>query len=285
MRDRTKGSTHTERAPYAVSSCTPQRSSGPVAFSERQVRREEREAPPVSSSKASIGEQKMIYISQTSAELATKIAQGARYKLSDVLDGKRGIEAYKYTISTIPKEGWQRFFKGNLYRYRLENEDFDYVQIEKTAELYHRGPRLGVRRIVSRSNRLMAAFLHSDFIVKKDIYCFIPSGSTTVEDLWFYLGLLNSSIASYAYLSTHASAVKDDFRQVSLQGLRDLPIPLVGSNERRRIIQLTQRMQNPTTTEKTFEEYDEEIDSLFFSAFNLSTPERIAINEFLKREG
>lgn len=219
----------------------------------------------VSLDSTGLQKQRIVHVSQNSAVLAIKIMQTARCKLGDILDGKRGIEAYKYAISPTPKRGWLKFFKGNLYRYRVENEGFDYVQIETAAEPYHRGPRLGARRIVSRSNRLMATFLHDDFVVKKDIYCFIPSGPTTVDDLWFYLGLLNSSIISYAYLSAHASATKDDFRQVSLQGLRDLPVSSIGSNEYRRIVQLTQKMQSiKTLSERTFEEYEQEIDSLFF---------------------
>lgn len=40
-----------------------------------------------------------------------------------------------------------------------------------------------------------------------------------------------------------------------------------------------------TITEETLGEYDQEIDSLFFSAFSLSMSERTAVGEFLKREG
>ena len=47
------------------------------------------------------------------------------------------------------------------------------------------------------------------------------------------LAIFNSSLTSFLYLSRSTAAVKDDFRQVTLAGLRELPVTLPESPEQK----------------------------------------------------
>ncbi|MDY6775351.1 MAG: N-6 DNA methylase, partial [Halobacteria archaeon] len=83
------------------------------------------------------------------------------------------------------------------------------------------GERILIRRLVSRSDRLLGSMTDEFFISKKDTYIFktekLPPSSL--------LSLLNSSFLSWWHFNTELAASKDDFRQVTLSALRDLPIP------------------------------------------------------------
>jgi type I restriction-modification system DNA methylase subunit len=235
----------------------------------------------ISLSRANLGQEKILRVSQDSVDFAEKIDQSCKCRIDDILDSKRGIEAYKYSITQSRRKGWQRYFKGNVYRYNLDHQGYDYVQLEENSLRYHHGARLGVRRIVSRSNRLMAAFMGEDFVVKKDIYCFVLKEGTSEEDLWFYLALFNSSLMSYIYLSTYAAAQKDDFRQVTLQGLRNLPVPKVSKSKRKQLADLARKISESKVLEKD----EKKIDELIYAAFKLDKKEVEIVNEFLERKG
>ena len=81
--------------------------------------------------------------------------------------------------------------------------------------------RLLVRRLVSRDDRLLATHATDYFVSKKDVYIF----KSDVFDERLLLSLMNSSLLSWWHFNVEMSASKDDFRQVTLGGLRDLPLP------------------------------------------------------------
>ena len=68
----------------------------------------------------------------------------------------------------------------------------------------------------------MASAVVDTFVNKKDIYVF--KATTRGWDSHFLLASLNSRLLSFAYLEQDAAATKDDFRQTTLDGLRQLPI-------------------------------------------------------------
>jgi hypothetical protein len=87
--------------------------------------------------------------------------------------------------------------------------------------------RLLVRRLVSRGDRLLATYATDYFVSKKDVYIF----KSDVFDERVLLSLMNSSLLSWWHFNVEMSASKDDFRQVTLGGLRDLPLPEMSNTD------------------------------------------------------
>lgn len=148
-------------------------------------------------------------------------------KIGDVTRSAIGILASKYEIKDeASTKNYLPFFVGNVYRYQIEKSGFKYINFEKHLETdyvdYYSHPRILIRRIVSRSNRLMATCIKEKFVSKKDLYSFIIINSE--YDIHYILALLNSKLFSYLYLNQSALATKDDFRQTTLGEIRDLPV-------------------------------------------------------------
>src|SRR5207245_720980 len=128
-------------------------------------------------------------------------------RLVSVARLKRGIEAYQYEILSSPKStAWFPFFDGKVNRYSVTpSQERKFVQVSDAAAPLHVGERLVIRRLVSRSNRLMAARMDGHRVVKKDLYLLKKSSANSVPSLSFFLGILNSSLLSYLYLARSAS--------------------------------------------------------------------------------
>jgi hypothetical protein len=136
----------------------------------------------------------------------------------------------------------------------------------------------------SRANRLMAARMGFNAVVKKDLYVLKPADSNAPLDLRFVVGLLNSSLLSYVYLTRSAAAQKDDFRQVSLAGLRDLPYPknLSRSDE---ICELVETLERADLAEKERTKFDDLLDEIVFDLFGIDTPSRDEVHAFISARG
>jgi adenine-specific DNA-methyltransferase len=219
-----------------------------------------------------------IFVVPEVASILSRVTQRKKVLIEDILDAKRGIEAYKYQFSDSGGQGFTPFFTGNIYRYRQEGGASEYVAISRSEERFHSGPRLAVRRIVSRSNRLMATLLEDSFVVKKDVYTLI---GLPRDELLFVLGLLNSALLSYLIQGSYIAASKDDFRQVSLAALRGLPIPAVETREKKTIASCAENLlSDPKNSE-----LERRIDEVVFSAFGLSASQVSYVLSFLERNG
>lgn len=120
---------------------------------------------------------------------------------------------------------------------------------ERPSEAYFENDRVLIRRLVSRSDRLLGTFASDDFVTDKNVYVFKSESLTETNDIGkptldqsdngvkrlderFLLALLNSRFLSWWQFNVEMSASKDDFRQITLGGLRDLPLPpIVGWGE------------------------------------------------------
>jgi hypothetical protein len=177
--------------------------------------------------------------------------------LDNVVASTRGIEAYQYTFSNTiqsqPACHWEKFYEfgnttNNVYRYELILGNSKYVDLSKDLNRkssdgyyyldYFKGDRLLLRRIVSRQNMLMAAFTSEDFVVKKDLYCIKQRDNNYA--IKYVLALINSRFFAYIYLARSAAATKDDFRQVTLNDLRSLPVFPASDNEQKDIMKLVE---------------------------------------------
>ncbi len=156
----------------------------------------------------------------------------SRVLLGEITTSVRGILSNNPAdiASHQPVPDWLPFFDGEMSRYFIDEADqyilFGENLAEKpaSADVFH-GIRLLIRRLVNRQDRLMCVVAETPFVVKKDIYVFKP----TLESIHIYylLAVLNSALLSFVYLSQDVAATKDDFRQVTLAGLRNLPIPRI----------------------------------------------------------
>ena len=157
------------------------------------------------------------------ADLFGRVGDNAT-PLEKITSSKRGIEAYQFDVLSKPETGASPFFGGQVRRYAIQQSPNEtYVVVSARETTYHEGPRIWTRRIVSRANRLMSALTTRNFVVKKDIYVTKPNFDDPDKTATL-LAILNSSLMSFLYLSRSTAAVKDDFRQVTLAGIRELPI-------------------------------------------------------------
>jgi len=92
---------------------------------------------------------------------------------------------------------------------------------DDSARDYYTTPRVLIRRLISRDDRVMAMYETNDYVVKKDLNPFLRDGTT--ESLQYLLANLNSALHSYLYINQSSVALKDDFRQTTLTDLRELP--------------------------------------------------------------
>jgi hypothetical protein len=122
---------------------------------------------------------------------------------------------------------WRPFFVGDFDRYYIENPRLfilfgDNLKERPASFDIFTGSRILIRRLVNRQDRLMATVVKETFVNKKDIYIF----KVTVKNykIYYLLALINSLVLSFAYLESDIAATKDDFRQTTLDGLRNLPI-------------------------------------------------------------
>ena len=216
------------------------------------------------------------------ANLFNRISTSAT-TLGNIASSKRGIEAYRYKFLEHEAPDARPFFTGQLLRYEiLPSPAPAFVVLSGHDNSYHQGARILTRRIVSRANRLMSAFTDQDFVVKKDLYS-LKLRVEYPDRLTFLLGILNSSLMSFLYLSRSSSATKDDFRQVSLAGLRELPIRFPDEREDEvafvRLVKTRERQLDQADV------LDHQIDQFVYQIYGVADWEQKAIEEWLAQPG
>jgi len=221
--------------------------------------------------------------------------------MADVARMKRGV-LFDPSLLTRRKTGDNSFpyFEGDVYRYHLNHVVDRWVEYGPKMREYPRefhwfeGPRILLRRLVNRQQRLMACFLSERVITNKNLYV-VRSSSDVPER--FLLGILNSRLISRLYLSQVSQAAKDDFPQVTIRDILGLPFPLAalrtprGNAHRERMVDLVESMlalhrrlgtrrtqHDRTVTQRQIEAADRQIDRLVYELYGL-TEEEIAVVE------
>jgi len=175
--------------------------------------------------------------------------------VGDISESTRGVlvtdestESTSATTSIYYPESNESFQRFETIAPTME-VDWDLLD-EKPPYEYYEGDRVVIRRLVSRDDRLLGTFASEEFVTDKNTYIFksdslrdsdeigqmtLPSQVTDNDHQLvnekFLLGILNSSFISWWHLNVEMSASKDDFRQVTLTGLRDLPLPQIVEGE------------------------------------------------------
>ncbi len=202
--------------------------------------------------------------------------------LGKITSSKRGIAEYKFDILNKQVNGALPFFDGQVHRYNvsaLSGSKFVVVSERETA--FHQGVRLLTRRLVNRANRLSFARTNDDFVVKEAILP-IRANFDDPDKVAALLAILNSSLMSFLYLSRSTAAVKDDFRQVTLSGLRELPIIFPDT---RGMEELTELVSTRERQEDNVEDLDRQIDDIVYRTYGVTNAEQEAIATWLARSG
>ena len=149
--------------------------------------------------------------------------------------------------------------------------------------------RIVLRRLLTRKFRLQASFVKNTMITTDNVLNLVPQISDANSK--FALGVLNSKIISWYYVNISSIAQKDDFPQVHLAALKELPIPNSDVARHDRMVALVTQMldlntqlqdvkleHDKTRLSRQVEETDEAIDALVYELYGL-TAEEIKIVE------
>ena len=203
--------------------------------------------------------------------------------LDKIASSKRGIESYKYEVLKQKPPNASPFFTGRLRRYEiLPSPHQAFVVVNELDSPFHKGPRILTRRIVSRGNRLMSAATDEDFVVKKDLYS-LKIENEQRRRLAVLLAILNSSLMSFLYLTRSSAATKDDFRQVTLAGIRELPV--VFPAERETEVELVQLVKMRENHLEQARDLDRQIDKIVYYVYGVTDSEQSAIEDWLAQPG
>jgi hypothetical protein len=178
--------------------------------------------------------------------------------------------------------------QGNeLSRYWTDSERKSYIrycdEIASTRALkMFQGKRLVLRRLLTRKFRLQASIATETMITTDNVLNAIPITDNT--NTAFALGILNSKLLSWLYVNTSMIAQKDDFPQVHISALKNLPIPVADTTQQGSLVSLVENIlslhkQSPKTPQeqemvkREIESTDREIDQLVYELYGLSEDE------------
>ncbi|TAG37693.1 MAG: type II restriction endonuclease, partial [Cytophagia bacterium] len=168
-------------------------------------------------------------------------------KLFEITKSIRGILANKQDYSDVKIDNtYKLFFDGDLNRYTLLFKKYKFVKyhnglLEKPKDFaFFTGKRLLVRRIISRKFRVMASLANEEFVNKKDLYIYKITNENF--DLKFILAILNSNLISFSLTKSSNSAQKNDFTQITLTELRNLPIPNIPLKAQKPFVKLVDKI-------------------------------------------
>ena len=166
--------------------------------------------------------------------------------------------------------------KGNVYNFCLVKDSIyntDLVDKKNLVQFYQAEPKILIRRIISRQDRLSVTYCDEKLVFKKDINPFIPTDDNF--DCYFLTGIIASKLISYIYLNSSSIATKDDFRQTTLTELRKLPIPNIDTKNQipisdivKKILNLKSENSNSDTTN-----LENQIDQLVYQLYDLTEDE------------
>lgn len=212
-------------------------------------------------------------------KLFKKLNKAEYVKLGDITKSTQGLAGSRFNkIDPEKHDSFPFLEKGNAYNYLLVKESTCSVDMSDKPSLvsfYQAEPKVLIRRIINRQDRLSVAYTEEKLVFKKDINPFVP---TSVEySAKYLLGILASKFISYIYVNSSVIATKDDFRQTTLTELRALPIPPATDAQQAPIIERVQRIL-ATPDSPDVPALEAEIDRLVYDLYGL-TEEEIAVVE------
>jgi len=180
------------------------------------------------------------------------------FELGEVSESTRGV---LMTDEALEDEGDVPILLDSFQRYEsIEPDDrasWSLLKERPPEKDVFRGQRVLLRRLVSRSDRLMGTIATEFFVSKKDTYLFT---SQSIDERHL-LAILDSKFISWWHFNTELAASKDDFRQVTLSALRELPVPEtvveVAINTGNASKALEEFIEGSVSQQKLLQEYDQ----------------------------
>jgi hypothetical protein len=193
-------------------------------------------------------EDKKIVLEPEKLAVISKIAELGAKNFKDFISIKRGV-LFDILLLSDNRLGdfYYPYFEGDVYRYLINEKTERWVEFgdnmkERPKEIsWFEGERILLRRLVNRQQRLMACVEKDTYITNKNLYSI-----KTVEPgipYPFLLGILNSKLISFLYLAQVTQATKDDFPQVTIKDILDLPFPeLIERTRHDKMVALVEEM-------------------------------------------
>jgi len=239
-----------------------------------------------------------LVLNPSAERLFRKLSDTSRFlPLGEITKSTQGLAANRFVRTNSKQAGPAAFPFGEkcqAYRYDFVLEEKTYTDLSEMPSLipfYGAEPKVVIRRVINRQDRLDAAYVEQRLVFKKDLNPFLPKDDSFGPKA--LLAVLNSKLASFLYISSSAIATKDDFRQTTLAELRRLPIPIILKQdaERKRLVALVDKMLTLTpalraaksdaekaTLQNAVRKTDRDIDQLVYQLYGL-TPAEIALVE------
>ncbi|MBL7692032.1 MAG: N-6 DNA methylase [Flavipsychrobacter sp.] len=201
--------------------------------------------------------------------------------LGEISVSTQGLAGSCYTEIPETELSYPFLSKGNVYNYTLQVESVYQTSLEDKPSLkvfYNAHPKILIRRIISRQNRLTVGYTDKRMVFKKDINPFILCDDEF--DTKYVLALLASKLVSFLYLNMSSIATKDDFRQTTLAELREIPIPRCDKFTQSQIIEKVDQIlaAKAEQYDADVSEYESVIDRFVYKLYCL-TEEEIRIVE------
>lgn len=227
-----------------------------------------------------------IVLSAAGLRLHQKLYEHCSKTLADALEMRRGV-LFDRRILTERRSGTNafRYFEGDVYRYEIREDMTNWVELGKKMKEYpkedkwFRGPRILLRRLVNRRQRLMGTIVLDDFVTNKNLYSILQNGRG--PDLRCILAVINSTLLSRLYIDAVSQAVKDDFPQVTITDFLALPLPgSIPSKDEKTLGDLVDRIRAAKAADPAADTtaLEREIDERVYKLYGL-TAEEIEIVE------
>ena len=243
-----------------------------------------------------VNDEYLTYADAVTTGIIRKIEKASK-PLSDFADVQRGVTPFnlddeaKYSTSKVA-------FNGTVRRYILDRGEQKYIRFDETLaefkpERYFVGTRLLVRELISRQFRLQFVKAEEDFVTNKSMQSILPLPNS--HDINYLLGMLNSRLISWCFLSKSNIGQRDDFPKIVLKETRQLPVRPINFSDpadkarHDKMVSLVERMlqlhkqtprmpQDRDRLQREIESTDRAIDRLVYELYGL-TEEEIKIVE------
>lgn len=238
-------------------------------------------------------EDKKFVLDYQSIVLIRKLQESTKDRFSDVIDIKRGVLFDQELLTKTKKtDDHYLFFEGDIYRYDRHDKLNRWVKYGSEMKEYPKsfewfeGERLLLRRLINRQHRLMATYVSDTFITNKNIYTVKPKLQSI--SLFFVLGIINSKLISFLFLKQVSQASKDDFPQITIHDIKQLPFPRFIPSQHNDLVNYVTDMlrlkQELAAAERTFDDrrhalaeqiahLDRQIDALVYELYGLDDDE------------
>jgi len=190
-----------------------------------------------------------IVLNPVAQKILKRNLNSSNYKLlGEISISTQGLSPSRFQLNENEFENSYPYLeKGQVKQYIFIKNKISFTGMNDKLNLikfYNDRPKILIRRLINRQDRLTVGYNEEKCVFKKDINPFIITNSEI--DTKYVLGIMASKLISYLYVNTSSIATKDDFRQTTLSELRELPIILTDSNIKSKIINMSDQLLHYT---------------------------------------